>query len=133
MELEVGPEVLEVVVVGQLVGDLRTEGDGRLVGPAPGHVADGVAAATEEHEGQVVLLHELDALGVALEGQVEAAETVAAERVGSALEDDRRGLVGLHDLGHDRHEDVLVGLVVDAVAQREVDRVVLALARANVL
>jgi len=31
---------------------------------SPGHVSDGVAAASQEHERQVVLLHELDALGV---------------------------------------------------------------------
>ena len=34
VELKVGPEVLEVVVVGQLVGDLNAEGHGSLVGPA---------------------------------------------------------------------------------------------------
>ena len=42
-------------------------------------------------------------------------------------------MVGLHDLGHDGHEDVLVVFVVDTVAKREVDGVVLALAGANVL
>ena len=44
VQLEVGAEVLEVVVVGELVGDLDPEGDRSLVRPAPGHVADGVAA-----------------------------------------------------------------------------------------
>ena len=70
---------------------------------------------------------------MALEGEVEAAEPVAGEGVCAALQDDGRGLVALHDLGHDGHEDVVVAVVVDAVAQREVDRVVLALARADVL
>jgi hypothetical protein len=36
VELEVRPEVLEVVVVRQLVGDVHAEGDGRFVGPTPG-------------------------------------------------------------------------------------------------
>ena len=70
---------------------------------------------------------------MALEGEVEAAEPVAGEGVCAALQDDGRGLVALHDLGHDGHEDVVVAVVVDAVAQREVDRVVLALASADVL
>lgn len=30
----------------------------------PGNVSNGVASTTEEHERQVVLLHEFDALGV---------------------------------------------------------------------
>ena len=44
VQLEVGAEVLEVVVVGELVGDLDPEGDGSLVRPAPGNVPDGVAS-----------------------------------------------------------------------------------------
>ena len=39
----------------------------------------------------------------------------------------------VNDLGHDGHEDVVVAVVVDPVAEREVDGVVLALARADVL
>ena len=35
VQLEVGPEVLEVVVVGQLVGDVRAQRNGCLVGPTP--------------------------------------------------------------------------------------------------
>ena len=96
--MEVGAEVLEVVVVGQLVGDIAAQGDGRLVRPTPGHVSDGVAAAAEEHQREVVLFHELYALGVAFESEVEAAESVAAERVGAALEDDGRRLVTFHHL-----------------------------------
>ena len=70
---------------------------------------------------------------MALERQVEAAEPVPGERVGAALQHDGRGLVALHDLGHDGHEDVVVAVVVDAVPEREVDGVVLALAGADVL
>jgi hypothetical protein len=64
---------------------------------------------------------------------VEAAEAIAGERVRAALQDDGRRLVRLHDLGQDRHEDVLVAVVVDAVAQGEIDGVVLPLAGTNVL
>ena len=35
VQLEVRPEVLEVVVVGQLVGDVRAQRNGCLVGPTP--------------------------------------------------------------------------------------------------
>ena len=67
------------------------------------------------------------------EGDVEAAKSVSWQRIGATLEHNGRRLVGLHDLGHDGHEDVLVVFVVDTVAKREVDGVVLALAGANVL
>ena len=133
VKFEVGSVVLEVVVVGQFVGDLGAEGDGGLVGPAAGDVSDGVAAAAEEEEREAVGLEELDAAPVSLEGEIEAAEAVAGEGVGAALEDDGGGLVGLHDFLHDGLEDGLVGVVVDAVADGEVDGVVLAAAGADVL
>ena len=71
VQLEVGPEVLEVVVVGQLVGDVHVERHGRLVGPAARHVPDCVAAATQQQERQVVPLDELDTLGVTCRGRGE--------------------------------------------------------------
>ena len=57
VELEVGSEVLEVVIVGQLVGDLLVQGHGRLVGPAAGHVPDGVTSSSQQHQWQVVPDH----------------------------------------------------------------------------
>ena len=51
VQLKVGAEVLEVVVVGQLVGDFHSEGDRRLVRPAPRHVSDGVSAAAWDWDG----------------------------------------------------------------------------------
>ena len=132
VELEVGPVVLEVVVVGQLVGDVGAERQRGLVGPGARHIADGVAAAAEQQQRQVVALHELDAASVALEREVEAAEAVARQRVGAALQHDGVGLIELHHLGHDRLKDGVVDVVVDAVAERKVDGVVLALAGADV-
>ena len=64
VQLEVGPEVLEVVVVGQLVGHVHVERHGRLVGPAARHVTDRVAAAAQQQQRQVVPLDELHTLGV---------------------------------------------------------------------
>ena len=54
VELEVGPKVLEVVIVGQLVGNVLVQGHGSLVGPAAGHVPDGVASSSQQHQWQVV-------------------------------------------------------------------------------
>lgn len=98
MELEVRTEVLKVVIVRQLVCDLSSQCDSCFVGPAPGHVAYRVAASAEQHEGQIVLLHELHALGVAFQGQVEAPETIPGEGVRAALKHDGGRLVTLHNL-----------------------------------
>jgi hypothetical protein len=62
------------------------DADGRLVGPAPGHVSYGVAAATEHHQRDAELLDVLDAGPVALDAQVEAAQPVVGQAVGAALE-----------------------------------------------
>ena len=112
-----------------LVGYLVAQHDGGLVGPAARDVADGVAAAAQHERGQVIREHVPHALRVATHTKVEAAESVAAQAVGPTLEHEGAGLVRLHDLLHHRHEDPLVRLVGDAVAQRHVDRVVLALRR----
>ena len=40
VELEVGAEILKVVVVGQLIGDVRLQGHGSLVGPAARDIPD---------------------------------------------------------------------------------------------
>ena len=47
------------------VRDLGVQGGGSLVGPAAGHVADGVAPSTEHEQRQVEGLHVLHTLGMA--------------------------------------------------------------------
>lgn len=64
---------------------------------------------------------------------MEPAEPVARERVGAALQHERAGAVEVHHLLHHRLEQPLVRVVVHPVAQRHVDRVVLARPDADVL
>lgn len=95
-----------------------------------------------------------------LDGEVEAAQSVSGQRIGSALEHDGARPVHLHHFPHNlkdkrveilnfgsetssgsgksrvrayRFEDGLVRLVVDAVPQRVVHRVVLSLPGSDVL
>ncbi len=56
-------------------------------------------------------LHETNGVGVALQGEVKATQTVTGKGVSAALEDDRTGSKGLHDLADDRAEDGLGGWV----------------------
>ena len=121
---EVGAEVLEVLLVGQLVGQLVLAEYRGLVRPQPGHVPECVSSTTEDHQGKVELLDELYTLPVTSGGQVEAAEPVAGQAVRAALQHDGRGFVEVHDGLHDGDEDVLVGHVVHALLQRNIDAVV---------
>ena len=72
-----------------------------FVSPASRDVSDGVATSAKHEQRQVVSLHELDAFAVTFQGQVEAAETIAGERVCAALQHDGARLVHLHHLRHD--------------------------------
>ena len=67
------------------------------------------------------------------EGEVEAAQAVAGQRVCAALQDHRARVVKRHDAVNDGLEDELVALVVHAVLQRHVDGVVAPFPVANVL
>jgi hypothetical protein len=69
---------------------------------------------------------------VALHAEVEATETVARQAVAAALQNNGLGLVVGHDGVDDGLEDVLVGLIGNAIAQGKVDGIMLALADANV-
>lgn len=44
------------------VGNLHSQSYGGLVGPAPGHVSDGVPSPSQQQQGQVPLLHVLHTL-----------------------------------------------------------------------
>ena len=96
--------------------DVRgTDGEAGLVGPEAGDVAGGVAAAAEDEEGEAKRLGEGEAGAVRLDVEVEAAEPIAAERVGAALQHDGGGLVDVHARSDDVLEELHVRAVFDAV------------------
>jgi hypothetical protein len=121
-----------VFIVGHGLVKLLSDQAASLVGPGAGNIAHSIATATKDEGGQAEALDVVDTVGVALHAEVEASKSIAGQRVGTALEDDGLGLVELHDVLDDGLKDGLVRLVVDAVAEREVDRVVLAAADADV-
>ena len=115
------------------IGKLDANKLGREVGPQVDCLGGRRQAAAEDEEGQVHVFYKLDAAGVALEGDVERVNAFAGEDGWAGEEDDCVGLELVLGLLDNLLEDVLVHLIVDAVAQRHVDRVVLALAVADVL
>jgi len=56
--------------------------------------------------------------------EVEQPEAVARKRIRAALQHNHFRVIRSHDFSHDRLEDLLVAVVVDAVLQRYVDRTV---------
>ena len=69
---------------------------------------------------------------MAVHAQVEAAKSVTRKTVTTALQDDSLWPIVCHNSLDDGLEDVAVCVVGDAVAKREVDRVVFAAADTNV-
>lgn len=82
-----------------------------------------VSTASEQQQRQLEALDEPHTLGVSLHRQVEASELVAAQRVGSALQDDGVGLIPLDNSLDDGLEDGGVGGVGDTVVEGYVDGV----------
>mmetsp|Transcript_9347 Transcript_9347/g.22902 ORF Transcript_9347/g.22902 Transcript_9347/m.22902 type:complete len:233 (-) Transcript_9347:800-1498(-) len=117
-----GVEVLVKVVCRYLVVHvvLVTEDHTRLISPAPSDVPYGVSAAAQHQQRDVERLAVLDTRSVALDRQIELAQTVTVERVSAALEDDCARPVDFDALVHDGAEKGQEGLVVDAVLQRHV-------------
>lgn len=92
--------------------------------PGAGDVARRVSATSDDKEGQVESLGESDAGAVGADVQIETSQPVTAQTVGAALEDDSAGAVGFDTGADDFLVEGYVGLVVDAVVQRDVDGVV---------
>jgi hypothetical protein len=59
-----------------------------------------------------------------LHTKVEATETIPRQTVSTTLEDDGFWIVIVHDTLNDWLEYRFVGLIVDAVSQRKIDRVI---------
>ena len=69
---------------------------------------------------------------MAVHAQVEAAETISRQAVATALQHNSFRAIVSHDGLNDRLEDAAIGVVGNAIAQREIDSVVFARAHANV-
>jgi len=108
----------------ELSSHICIRGDGCLVAPETADVARGISTTADEKEWEAEGLDEFDAGAVGADVEIEAAEAVGTEGVRTALEDDRRRAVGLYHRLDDGFEEAEVVLVIDAVAERDVEGVV---------
>lgn len=115
-----------VFIVRQRPGQVLADENTSLICPSTGDVTHGVATTAKNKGGQPKALDVSDAVGMALHAEVEATQSVSTETVTSALQNDSLGLVELHDVFDNGFENRLVRVVVDTIAEGEVDGVVLA-------
>lgn len=96
--------------------------DACLVRPETRHIARCVSAAAEDEQWEVEGFDKGDAGAVGADVEVEAAQPVAAEGVGAALENYGRGSVMLDAGTDDVAEEADIVVVLDAVVERHVER-----------
>lgn len=122
--------ILVQVIVHVILGDLLVHVDAKdlrsLIGPASGNILDRVATPAEINGGNSIREHMLACFSVSLDGQVEVAQFVLGEGVGSTLHDDNIGPVGVHAPVHHFFEKVEVDHIGDALFQWHIDCKVLA-------
>jgi hypothetical protein len=78
-------------------------------------------------------LDKLDGARVAVDGEIEAAESIARQTVGAALKHHGLRIEKLHHGPNDGLKNGVVAVVVDSVVERHVHRVVFALSDSHVL
>ena len=89
------------------------------VRPAASNIANGVATATKDKGGNTKGLDKVDAGAMTADAQIEAAQTITAQRVCAALQHNRSRPVKVHDVLDHRTEQLFVAEVVDSVLNRE--------------
>ena len=117
----------------QLCAHICIRRDTRLVAPQSAHIAGGVPAPANQEQREPKRLDELDAGTVGPDIEVEATQPVRAEGVRAALQDNGGGAVVIDHGVDDALEQADVVLVVDAVAERDVEGVVFSGAAADVV
>jgi hypothetical protein len=121
-----------IFIERQLSGHWRIDQRTRLESPGSSDVAHSVTTSSDNEGWPIEALDKLDTVGVSVHAQVKATQTVTRQTVTAALKNNGIGVIVFHDIRYDGLEDGLVGGVVNAVSEREVDCVVLALANTNV-
>lgn len=98
--------------------------DARFIRPQPGHIPGRIPTAAEHKQREVESLDKGNAGAVRADVEIEAAQPVAAERVGAALQHDGRRSVMLDARADNVAEEADIVIVFDAVVERDVEGVV---------
>ena len=69
MKGEVRREIFNIFCIRKLICQFILTADTRLIGPEPGHITQGVPTTTQQHQGDIELLHELYTLTMTSENR----------------------------------------------------------------
>ena len=104
-----------------------------LVSPAPSDIFDSVTTTANDKEGDTKFAHEVDTFAMSGNREVKRPESVAAQRVRSALQDNRRWTESGDGILNDCFKDREIHFVIDPISQRDVERKVFSEAKAVVV
>ena len=127
------PIELVVVIHRQVVVQFVViDAQASLVGPAPGHVLDRVAATSENQQGQAPTLDEANTLAVPPNRRVVSTKLVASQAICATLQDYRVRTVVFSHFRHNRAENVFKLLVIDERLERHIQREVFPFSAADI-
>jgi len=121
-----------ILIIGEDGTQFLTNKNTSFKRPSASDIAHSISTTTKYKCWNVELLDKLNAVGVAPHTEIEATKTITRQAVSATLKNDSLRLIIFHNSSDDWFEDVLVGLIIDAVAKGEIDRIVLAGADTNV-
>ena len=105
---------------GELFVEGGADGEGGFVGPGSSDVAGCVASSAENEKGYTGFLYKGEAFAVSADVEVELAQTVAAEGIGTALKHDGLRTEVLECAAGDHFEKIKELFVVDAFGDGDV-------------
>lgn len=121
-----------IIIVRQILTQAFAQKNTRLKCPGTRNVAHRVPTTADNKGRQAKSLDKVHAVCVTSHTQVKASKTVTRKTVSTTLQDDSLRSVPFHDALDYGLENRLVGEVINSIAKREVDGIVLALSNTNV-
>lgn len=119
IQVEVG------ITLGNFIVNLLPKYNPRFIGPTPWYVFDCVTAASKKYHWSSERHHILDTFCVSLDRHVKVAELVFGKGVSPTLDHKRIWSVWIHDHWHHLFEKLIVGDIVHATLERDIDGEVL--------
>lgn len=120
MNLVLRGKVNSVIVVWDFIRDLDAGDYCSFVCPASGHISESVSTTADKQDWNAKGFHVLCDWGVALDWEIETAESITGQWVGSSLEDYSFRPEVFHDLSEDRSGDSNKGFIIHTLIKREI-------------
>mmetsp|Transcript_20115 Transcript_20115/g.43677 ORF Transcript_20115/g.43677 Transcript_20115/m.43677 type:complete len:263 (-) Transcript_20115:415-1203(-) len=121
MQLEIRSIILIVIIVGNFIWQFRVQQYRGLIRPTPCHIANSVPPSPQHQRRHIKGLGIPHTLGMTLQTQIKAPQSIPRQRIGPALQHDRTGTEHLHNLIHDGFEYLFVRGIRHARREGSID------------